>query len=298
MVYHGARVIRINWLDRMNAALDYIEENLAGEIDMSVAASRACCSQYHFTRFFSFVANLPLSEYIRRRRLTLAGFELKNGDAKIIELAHKYGYDSPNSFTRAFQAMHGVTPSQARIAGVELKSFARISFLITIKGDAPLKYRIVEEEAFTLFGVSLPTTVTGERCYTDIPVFWGKCENDRTTNRIVEAGQGDSETLLSGAAFDIDENGSMKYMICMDLPEGGAPTGFETLDVPARTWAVFPVVCAGPEDTIQSIWKRIYPEWFPYSGYEMDTGPQLERYDRIDGKFTAEVWIPVVKKVR
>lgn len=289
----------MDWIQRMNAALDYIEENLAGEIYMGVAASKACCSEYHFTRYFSFVCNLPLNEYIRRRRLTMAGFALQNSAEKIIDIANRFGYDSPNSFTRAFQAMHGVTPSQAKIAGVELKSFARISFLIAIKGDTPLNYRIIEKGPFTVFGKSVMTSVLGEKCYADIPVFWDRCEADRTTNRIVEAGHGDANTLLSGAVLDIDDNGAMKYMICMDLPDGGVSDEFETIAVPACTWAVFPIVFDRPEDHIQSIWKRIYPEWFPYSGYELDAGPRLERYyRRQDGKMVGEVWVPVVKTNR
>jgi AraC family transcriptional regulator len=178
----------LDWLERMNAAIDYIEENLASDIDIGIAARKACCSEYHFTRMFSFITEIPLNEYIRRRRLTQAGFELKNSVIKIIELANKYGYDSPNSFTRAFMALHGVTPTKARLQGVELKSFARISFIITIKGGVGMNYRIVEEGEHTVFGKSLVTNASV--AYETIPAYWEKCEADRTTNAIVEAGHG------------------------------------------------------------------------------------------------------------
>lgn len=283
----------MDWLDRMNSAIDYIEANLAGDINMGIVAQKACCSQYHFTRVFSFITDVTLNEYIRRRRLTLAGFELKNSDVKIIDLAYKYGYDSPSSFARAFQSVHGVTPTDARIPGVELKSYSRLSFIITIKGDVGLNYRIVEEGSFTAFGKSL--TTKREEAYENIPAFWEKCEKDRITNKIVEAGHGNEKTLLKTVLTDM-EDGMMSYMICLDMPEDGVSEEFETVIVPARTWAVFPLVLEKPEDTIISIWKRIFPEWFPNSGYELDSGPWQERcYWREDGKMVAEAWVPVVK---
>lgn len=279
----------------MNSALDYIESNLSGNIDLSVAAQKACCSEYHFTRMFSFITNIPLNEYIRRRRMTLAGFELKSNAVSIIGLANKYGYDSPNSFTRAFKAMHGVTPSEARVPGVEIKSFARISFRVTITGGVGLNYRIVRESEHTMFGKSLTTKCTDG--YDTVPAFWDECENNRTTNKIAQAGLASEKTLLSSLLWDLDEEGMMKYMICLDLPESGVSDEFERFTVPARTWAVFPLALENPGDSIISVWKRIYPEWFPNSGYELDTGPRQERcFWRNDGIMVAEAWVPVIKR--
>jgi AraC family transcriptional regulator len=277
----------------MNSAIDYIETNLTGVINMGEVAHRACCSEYHFTRMFSFITSIPLNEYIRRRRLTLAGFELKNSDIRIIDLANKYGYDSPNSFTRAFQSMHGVTPSEARIPGVELKSFAPISFLITINGGEGLNYRIVEEGSSTLFGISHITKM--HEAYETIPAFIDKCEEERITNKIVLASHGNERTWLKSVMYDLDD-GMFKYMLCLDMPEGGVSDEFETAVIPERTWAVFPLVLEKPGDSITSIWKRIFPEWFPSSGYELDSGPRQERcYWREDGKILVEAWVPVVK---
>lgn len=283
----------MDWIDRMNSAIDYIETNLADEIDLTKAAQAACCSEYHFTRMFSFIADMPLNEYIRRRRLTLAGFELKNSDIKIIDLAYKYGYDSPNSFTRAFQLMHGVTPSEARTPGVELKAFAPISFLITIKGGTGLNYRIVEEGSSTVFGITHITNVSD--AYETIPAFIDKCEEQRITNKIVEASHGNERTLLKSVLYDMD-NDMLAYMLCLDMPEDEVLEGFDTLVIPESKWAVFPLVIEKPEDSIVSIWKRIFTEWFPNSGYELDSGPRQERcYWREDGKMIVEAWVPVVK---
>ncbi|HEX3021419.1 MAG TPA: helix-turn-helix domain-containing protein [Lachnospiraceae bacterium] len=286
----------MDWIERMNSALEYIEENLEGEIRMGEAARRACCSEYHFTRMFSFITDIPLNEYIRRRRLTLAGLALKNSDVRIIDLANRYGYDSPNSFSRAFQTMHGVMPSKARNLGVELKSFAPISFLITVKGGTGLNYKIVEENSQTLFGVSF---ITKKDCaYESIPEFWERCERDRITHRIVEVGHGDEKTLLRAVLSELDAE-RMKYMIGLVLPVTGVPDEFDIVDIPARTWAVFPIALENPEDSIISIWKRIFIEWFPSSGYELHQGPWQERcYWREDGKMIVEAWVPVVSTNR
>ncbi len=140
-------------LAQLNKSLSYIEENLTDRVDYQEAAKIACCSEYHFTRMFSFLAGITLSEYIRRRRLTLAALELSHSDIKIIDVAMKYGYTSPDSFTRAFQSMHGITPSEARIHGQSLKAFPRMTFQLTIKGGSEMNYRIEDKEAFRIVGI-------------------------------------------------------------------------------------------------------------------------------------------------
>ena len=132
----------MDWLERMNNALNYIENSLNEEIDYKEIAKAANCSEFHFSRMFSSISGISLSEYIRRRRLTLAAFEIQKSDIRIIDVAIKYGYVSSDTFSRAFQKMHGVTPSNARNRGVQLKAFPRISFQISIKGDTEMEYRI------------------------------------------------------------------------------------------------------------------------------------------------------------
>ena len=282
----------MDWLDRMNAALDYIEENLSGQIDMAMAARKACCSEYHFSRMFSFIADIPLSDYIRRRRLALAGFELKHSGIKVIDLALKYGYESQGAFARAFFAMHGVTPTEARVPDIPLQSFARISFAITISGGEKMEYRIVEEGAWTAFGGSMVTKNIDS--YENIPAYWANGEDERQS--IIRAAQGDDKTLVRSLLFDEGQD-SLRYARCLEVPEGFLTDGFERFEVPARTWAVFPKVIV-PEsgDGLIPIWKRIWVEWFPNSGYEQDTGPRQERcLWRADGMMVVEAWVPVMK---
>ena len=140
-------------LENMNGAMSYIEDNLTEEIDFKEAARLALCSEFHFKRMFSFLSGVSLSEYIRRRRLTLAAFELNHSPIKIIDLAVKYGYNSPDSFTRAFQSLHGITPSEARETGQTLKAYPRLTFQLTIQGGDVMNYRIEEKEAFRIVGL-------------------------------------------------------------------------------------------------------------------------------------------------
>ena len=129
----------MEWLKHMNDALAYMEDNLDGEISIEKAAQLARCSQYHFQRMFSYIIGVPLLEYLRRRRLTKAAFDLQGGD-KVIDVALRYGYDSPTAFNRAFQAMHGISPRAAQKPDIMLKAFPRVSFQITIKGVTEMDY--------------------------------------------------------------------------------------------------------------------------------------------------------------
>lgn len=161
----------MEWLERMNKALQYMEDNISSDISFEEAARIACCSSYHFQRMFSFITGVTLAEYIRHRRLTMAALELQNGSEKIIDLALKYGYESPDAFTRAFQKLHGVTPSVAREPGVKLKAYPRISFQISVKGDKDMDYRIVDKPAFKVIGKGIRVSTKDGENIKQIPEF-------------------------------------------------------------------------------------------------------------------------------
>lgn len=296
----------MDWLDRMNGAISHIEENLTGDIDYEIVARIACCSVYHFQRMFSFITGVTLSEYVRRRRLTMAAFELQNSDVKVIDLAMKYGYDSPNSFTRAFQALHGVTPSSARDKGVRLKAFPRMSFFISIKGDAEMDYKIVEKGAFKVFGVEKVISMTNGANFKMIPEFWTECRQNGTLERLMGIPVPENKNglckLNSVMCYRDTGKDTFPYMVGIVDLEGTAvtPENLAAVNIGPNTWAIFRSEEHGMEDAtekIQKLWGRIFPEWFPTSDYEHADGPELElTYYIAENKCYTEVWIPVVKK--
>ena len=311
LYYYLKGITGMDWLQRMNNAISYIEDNLVNDIDYNEAAKAACCSAYHFQRMFSFITNIPLSEYIRRRRLTLAAFALQNSNAKVIDIALQYGYESPEAFARAFQNLHGVTPTSARNVGVQLKAYSRISFHIIIKGDVEMNYRIEDAKAFKMFGISTEITNLEDKAYDDTKEFVDQCIQNGTAQSILdEIGYGPLESIGNGplndngirpvglfALYGFNKN-SHSVMIGADYPSNKVSDKFEVLDMPAATFAVFSIKASKNEgnDTIANIWKRL-GEWFLTSGYENAPDvPELEKRFRTKEGYVAEVWIPVVKK--
>jgi AraC family transcriptional regulator len=291
----------MEWSERMNTALDYIEAHLDGDIDYRTAAEKACCSLFHFQRMFMVILGITPAEYVRTRRLTLAARELTSGDAKVIDLAVKYGYDSPDSFTRAFRNVHGITPQAARAPGVKLTAFPRISFKIELKGENDMDYTIIEKPAFDIIGRSRKfTTVNGEN-FIKIPQFWHEfmATPDFKTLADLSAVKTGPVTggQMLGVCFANEDNGwdPFRYGIGIEKPDKKAPKGFEVIPVPAAAWAVFDCTL----DNLQDVTKRIFSEWFPSTGYEHATAPEIEVY--LPGDFTntamkCQIWIPVVKK--
>jgi AraC family transcriptional regulator len=287
-------------LEKMNAALKYIEENLTDEIDFKEVARLAFCSEYHFTRMFSFLAGVTLSEYIRRRRLTLAAFELYDSSVKVIDVAVKYGYNSPDSFARAFQALHGVTPTEARSKGQSLKAYPAMTFQLSIKGGNEMNYRIEEKEAFHIVGIKKRVPIVFNGVNPEIAAMWQSL-NEEIINKLKALSNVQPLGLLSASVnFSegrMEEKGELDHYIGVAATKE-CPENLTQLEVPASTWAVFEAVGPFP-DTLQNVWGRIYSEWFPSSNYEQAEGPEIlwnENKDVTSPKFRSEIWIPVLKK--
>lgn len=174
----------MDWIERLNKAINYLEEHIREDIDLEQTAKIACCSTYHFQRMFTYMAGIPLSEYIRRRRMSLAAADLQRSDAKIVDIALKYGYTSPTAFNRAFQSVHKITPSAAKKAGTSIKSYPPISFKIMIKGVEEMNYRIEEKEAFRIVGISQPMHKEVEKNFEIVPQMWGKAAADGTIPKL------------------------------------------------------------------------------------------------------------------
>lgn len=274
-----------------NQALDVLEQNIANGKSWEGAARTACCSTYHFQRMFSYLAGLPLSEYIRRRKMTLAAFDLLEKGEKVIDVALKYGYQSPTAFTRAFQSVHGISPSEAKQTGAILKAFPPIRFQITIQGVFPMNYRIEQKPELHILGIDTPLQQIIEQNFQTIPQFWKTVSQNGFLSTLLS--QKATNQPVLGISDCRGEN--WRYWIGIFSEQDAAPP-MSSFTLPPTTWAVFDGQGAMPE-TIQALEKRIFTEWLPSSGYQYGNGVDIEVYHNADpANAIFEVWIPVVPK--
>lgn len=283
-------------LKQMNRAMDYIETHLNEAIDYKEVAKRACCSEYHFKRMFSFLASVPLSEYIRRRRLTLAAFELR-ANRKVIDVAVNYGYNSADAFTRAFQALHGITPSEAKNTTKTLRAFPPMTFKLTIQGVGEMNYRLVEKEAFRVVGLKKRVPIIFNGANPEIEAMW-KSLDEQTFKDLKRLANIEPIGIISASnnfsEGRMGEKGALDHYIGTATTKE-CPDQFAVLEVAASTWAVFEAIGPFPS-TLQNVWGRIYSEWFPSSNYEAVEGPEIlwnESKDTTSPNFRSEIWIPV-----
>lgn len=287
-------------LSRMNNALAFIEEHITEDIDYSEIFKMAFCSEYHFKRMFSFLAGISLSEYIRRRRLTLAALDLKDSGLRIIDVAVKYGYRSADSFSRAFHSMHGILPSEARSEKTLLKAFPRMTFQLSIKGGDETNYRVVEKETFMLVGFKKRVPIIFEGVNPEIAKMTELLTPEviqqlKSISNVEPIGMISASTNFSEGRME--EKGELDHYIGV-ATSSDETAEFDILKIDACTWAVFEAIGPFPE-TLQNVWGRIYSEWFPSSGYEAVEAPEIlwnEGQDTGNPKYRSEIWIPVKKK--
>lgn len=284
----------MDMLTSMNKAIDYVEEHLVGDIDLAEVAKVAGCTQTHLNRMFLSITDVTVSEYIRRRRMTLAAGDLLNTEMSILDIALKYGYQSPDAFGRAFKAQHGVAPSQARKYGVNLTAYGKITFILSIKGVTAMNYRLEEKEAIRVVGVKKWFCAEGGQQFQEIPKMWDEfpLDKEETLDKISK------NHAMIGLCADMYNNG-FDYWIGT-MTEEPCPEGFEEMTIPACTWAIFEAVGSmrPVPNALQDITKRIFSEWLPNSGYKHAMAPEIEYYpvgDMTDPKYKCEVWVPIVK---
>ncbi|MFI9341145.1 helix-turn-helix domain-containing protein [Streptomyces sp. NPDC052773] len=291
-------------LERLNQAMDHIEGHLDEPVDVAGLARIAATSEYHLRRMFSALAGMPLSEYIRRRRLTVAGAEVLAGREPLLDIAVRYGYGSGEAFARAFRAVHGVGPGEARRTGAALVSQPRLTFRLTVEGSSSMRYRVVDRTAFTVVGLKarVPLVHLGPN------------------QAVIDFVRGIDRPVLDHLEKLSDQEPRGLVAVCDDLDPSRAegteldyyhgvitsgtaapvatPEGTTTLTVPPGTWAVFTTSGPAPQ-AIQELWRAVFTEWFPSNPYRSRPGPEILRtHLSADGsEAEAELWLPVEREV-
>ena len=299
----------MDWITGMQKAIDYIEANLTEEIDYEKVAAESFSSSYHFQRVFSILCGYTLGEYIRLRRLSLAGAELANDKEKVIDIALKYGYDSPDSFAKAFQKFHGITPSQARADGSMLKSFSRLSIKISLEGGSIMNYRIEEKDEMILTGYKRRFSgIPGERMEQEKEMY----VKTRPLQYILQGLSGDVVNNFD-IITNIDDEGYDFYIAsqlneyCRNNLNKDGVLGeefakyYENVTIPKCTYAIFETErCAYPTMTFLDLRRKIASEWLPNSGYQLKNAPELVVTHWFEGEKRnqryRELWIPIEKK--
>ena len=272
------------WIEGFQESIDFIERNLTDELDIEVIAAKAALSPFYYQRIFGALCGVTVGEYIRARRMTLAAQELSRKDMKVIDIAVKYGYDSPDSFTKAFQKFHGITPSQARESGASLRSFAPLHIKITMEGGTMLDYRIVEKAPFTIVGVKRP--FNSETSYQEIPKFWDEW-----------LAQGEDRSIKGTFGVCLDMRGKdFDYWIAdLYFPWEDIPEGCETRVIPGSYWAQFPCKMSNLQDVNTKIWS----EWLPaLQGYKLMGEYDIEVYlppEEGSEEMSVYIWVPLKK---
>ena len=300
----------MDWITGIQNAINYIEDHITEELDYEVIAKKSFSSPFHFQRVFSILCGYTLGEYIRNRRLSLAGTELARGKAKVIDVAYMYGYDTLESFAKAFQKFHGITPSQARSSGANLKSFSRLSIKISLEGGSIMNYRIEEKPAMLLTGYK--ARFTGD------PNAKGMQDhNFACDNRLFQ-------WILQGMAHDVDTTYHVStnftpegydFYFAHKLPQyihegfveelGEMAKNFDHLQIPAGQYLVCETErCEYPTDLQDDLRRKAVSEWLPTSGYELREAPEIgvihwfweEGNEKLNNSRYCELWIPIEKK--
>ncbi len=292
----------MDWISGIQRAIDYVEAHLTEPIDYEEVAKRAYSSSFHFQRIFSIMCGFTLGEYIRARRLSLAGSALASGAGKVVDIAMKYGYETPESFSRAFTRFHGISPSKAKSNGAALKSYSRLSVKLILSGGNAMDYRIEKKAPFKLIMKKIKVACENELPSAEISAFWQQCTMDGTIEALCkyipeENMFGD---CIVGASFGKDASDA-DFPYAIGAIYNGAPVAEKDLvveEIPAHTYVVFPCIGKMPE-AIETLYQKIISEFFPTSEYQPCGGTDFEAYPSADVSspdYTCEIWVAVEKK--
>lgn len=287
----------MDFIQNLQKAIEYIEDYILEPITYEDVAKQLHLSSYHFHRTFSMVTGMTVNEYIRKRRLSMAGQEISMSNMKVIDVAFKYGYESPESFTKAFSRFHGITPNLAKRAGAKLKSFNRLLIKIKLEGGNVLDYRIETREGFKLLAKvkKFRNDIVSESDNNEIADFWKESGNNGTFSILEQHAV--SSDMYGLCAPISKENTHFDYGIGVVYTGGSIPEGFSEWEVKPTLWAVFKCIGDNP-DCIGETWNRIFKEFLPGSEYQMLDDTDFELYsDNLQSDCFCEIWIPVKKRL-
>ncbi|MEO1771136.1 AraC family transcriptional regulator [Enterococcus sp. AZ071] len=286
----------MDWITRIQRTIDYIEQNLLDDMDIIELSKVANSSAFHFQRVFHILSGHTISEYIRYRRLTLAANELQTDACKVIDMALKYGYDTPESFSRAFKQFHGITPSAARKPGANLRAFSKLYIKVILEGGSIMDYRIEKKPAFCL----LSRAEYQKADNVQVSEFWDKSYSDGTISKLKEYSAISERPIIGladGSSFD-----GFRYLYYIGTPYEGKhiPDGYLLREIPAADWIIFRCVDLSESEANEEIFRKIYSEFFPTSDYEPNNDYQLEVFpgDGLEhAQEVSEIWISVRQKL-
>lgn len=295
-MYNGIRKDdTMNWIKQFNSLLDYIEENITNTILVEEISKSVNYSYFHLSRMFHIVAGMNISDYIRKRRLALAGNEIITSNIKVIDLAYKYQYSTPESFSKAFKNFHGISPMEVKRKSTYIKSFPRLSFQIKINGGNVMEYKIVKKEEMRFIGIERTFTTIDGSNYVEIPKMWKEVTQKDIFTKLLKLSD---EMCVVGVCHSFNNDTSeFKYMIGIRNIDKQIEGLQEVLVEPA-TYAIFKSVGPLPSAFQETI-KRVYSEWFPSNNYEHAGKPDLEVYsdgDSNSADYECEMWIPIIEK--
>lgn len=297
----------MDWLACVRKAIDYMEEHLAEDIGVADVAEQVYISPFFLQRGFSVMTGCGVGEYLRNRRLYEAARELQNTEDRVIDIAFRYLYDSPESFAKAFSRFHGATPSQVRAGASPIRVFLPLRINLTVQGGQQMDFKITPMFPFKVIGFQREFDY--ENSYREIPLFWDEiCAKYAASVYAGNAPANPYEQALVdncigeyGVCIDDIPGGRFRYLIAGKYTGGPVPEGMAVYEFPRGDWAVFN--CVGPiPESLQALNTRIFQEWLPGNqDYELCGNATVEWYDCVNGEkddpdYRSAIWVPVKRK--
>ena len=284
----------MEWNEKLQMIIDYVEHHLQRvqePIDPGEISKIAECSFGFFQKVFSYMNGISFAQYVRSRKLTLAGYDLKSTDQRVVDVSYLYGYDSPTSFTRAFQQFHGVSPKEARISKTKLKVVPKMQ--VSVKQE--YTWRVEQKPALRLIGKSIRFFCDDEEKSSKILEFWSECQRNGVFSCLISMDKGEPSGLF-GLFHNVEESrNEMQYSI-MAATDGEVPEGYGEFLIPETSWAVFDLSGPVPQ-AIHSGWKYLEEEWLVKYPFRHAKCPELEWYSSgnfYDKNYLSQIWIPIL----